>query len=43
MADKSEAEGRAELLAARRESRSLYWMVGIFSLFVNLLMLTGPL
>ena len=43
MADKSEAQGRAELIEARRESRTLYWMVGIFSLFVNLLMLTGPL
>jgi len=43
MADKSEALGRAELIEARRESRPLYWMVGIFSLFVNLLMLTGPL
>ncbi|EAQ25252.1 type I secretion system permease/ATPase [Roseovarius sp. 217] len=28
---------------ARRESRGLYWFVGIFSFFVNLLMLTGPL
>lgn len=35
--------GRDELLAARRESRGLYWFVGIFSAFVNLLMLTGPL
>lgn len=35
--------GRAELLSARRESRSLYWFVGIFSFFVNLLMLTGPI
>ena len=43
MADKSELQGQAELIEARRESRSLYWMVGIFSLFVNLLMLTGPL
>ncbi|WP_111734958.1 type I secretion system permease/ATPase [Roseovarius amoyensis] len=36
-------KGRAELRAARRESRALYWFVGIFSAFVNLLMLTGPL
>jgi len=43
MADKSVAEGKAELIEARRESRVLYWMVGVFSLFVNLLMLTGPL
>jgi len=33
----------AELRAARRESRSLYWAVGVFGVFVNLLMLTGPL
>lgn len=35
--------GREELRMARRESRSLYWFVGIFSFFVNLLMLTGPI
>ena len=35
--------GAAELRAARRRSRALYWFVGIFSLFVNALMLTGPL
>jgi PrtD family type I secretion system ABC transporter len=35
--------GRDELRAARRQSRPYYWFVGIFSLFVNLLMLTGPL
>ena len=29
--------------AARREARPLYWFVGIFSVFVNLLMLTGPI
>ena len=29
--------------AARRESRGLYWAVALFSLFVNLLMLTAPL
>ena len=28
---------------ARRQSRALYWIVGIFSFFANLLMLTGPL
>ncbi|WP_373310474.1 type I secretion system permease/ATPase [Seohaeicola zhoushanensis] len=27
----------------RRESRSLYWFVGIFSFVANMLMLTGPL
>lgn len=35
--------GLAELKAARRANRSLFWAVGIFSVFVNLLMLTGPL
>ena len=35
--------GVEELRAARRESRGLYWMVGIFSFFANMLMLTGPL
>ncbi len=35
--------GLAELKAARRENRSLFWAVGIFSIFVNLLMLTGPI
>jgi ATP-binding cassette subfamily C protein len=35
--------GLEELRSARRESRSYYWFVGIFSFFVNLLMLTGPL
>ncbi|WP_090270605.1 type I secretion system permease/ATPase [Thalassovita taeanensis] len=37
------AAGQAELRAARRESRGLYWAVALFSLFVNLLMLTAPL
>ncbi len=35
--------GIEELRAARRASRSLYWTVGIFSFFANMLMLTGPL
>lgn len=35
--------GLDELREARRESRVLYWFVGIFSFFANLLMLTGPL
>ena len=35
--------GLAELRAVRRESRGLYWFAGIFSFFVNMLMLTGPL
>ncbi|MEP4198494.1 MAG: type I secretion system permease/ATPase [Aliishimia sp.] len=37
------ANGREELRKARRQSRGLYWAVGIFSFFANLLMLTGPL
>ena len=43
MSDEFAAKGRTELRETRRKSRSLYWMVGIFSFFVNLLMLTGPL
>ncbi|MFV2033586.1 MAG: type I secretion system permease/ATPase [Halocynthiibacter sp.] len=35
--------GLAELRAARRDSRKLFWAVALFSAFVNLLMLTGPL
>ncbi|WP_204112954.1 type I secretion system permease/ATPase [Shimia biformata] len=35
--------GRAELRQARSESRGLYWAVAVFSIFTNLLMLTGPL
>jgi len=37
------ADGALELVAARRQSRSLYWAVGLFSVFANILMLTGPL
>ncbi len=37
------APGREELRNARRQGRSLYWIVGIFSFFANMLMLTGPL
>jgi PrtD family type I secretion system ABC transporter len=33
----------SELGAARREGRALFWAVGLFSVFINLLMLTGPL
>ena len=36
-------KGMHELRAARAESRGLYWAVGIFSFFANLLMLTGPI
>ncbi|MEM8655152.1 MAG: type I secretion system permease/ATPase [Pseudomonadota bacterium] len=35
--------GQAELRGVRRKSRGLYWAVGLFSLFANLLMLTGPM
>lgn len=35
--------GLKELKDARREGRSLYVMIFVFSFFVNLLMLTGPL
>ncbi|MCR8724867.1 type I secretion system permease/ATPase [Frigidibacter sp. ROC022] len=35
--------GRAELREIRKQSRALFWTVGLFSLFVNLLMLTGPI
>ncbi|MEM6408810.1 MAG: type I secretion system permease/ATPase [Pseudomonadota bacterium] len=36
-------QGQSELRAARLESRHLFWIAFIFSIFVNLLMLTGPL
>lgn len=35
--------GLSELRQARAQSRSLYWSVALFSAFVNLLMLTGPI
>jgi ATP-binding cassette subfamily C protein len=35
--------GYEELRRVRQQSRGLYWFTGIFSFFVNLLMLTGPL
>lgn len=35
--------GRGELIDARGESRGLFWAAGLFSVCVNLLMLTGPL
>ena len=43
MIPRSKEAGRDELIAARRQSRPYYWFVAIFSFFVNLLMLTGPL
>ena len=39
----AEGDGLAELAAARRQNRPLFWAVGLFSFFANLLMLTGPL
>ncbi|OIP84666.1 MAG: protease/lipase ABC transporter permease/ATP-binding protein [Rhodobacterales bacterium CG2_30_65_12] len=36
-------QGETELRAARRESRGLFWAAGLFSVFVNILMLTGPI
>ena len=36
-------KGLEELREARRAARGLFWAVGVFSVFVNLLMLTGPL
>ena len=35
--------GKAELREVRRKARPLFWTVGLFSVFVNLLMLTGPI
>ena len=39
----SSLSGSSELRAARRDIRGLLWLVVFFSIFVNLLMLTGPL
>ncbi|TDK43954.1 type I secretion system permease/ATPase [Antarcticimicrobium luteum] len=36
-------DGFVELVEARKQSRPLFWAVGLFSFFANLLMLTGPL
>ena len=36
-------KGRAELRRVRAESRWLLWTAALFSVFINLLMLTGPL
>ena len=43
MALKDHSAGLRELRDARGESRALYWAVAIFSVFANLLMLTGPI
>jgi ATP-binding cassette subfamily C protein len=37
------ARGYAELKAARADQRGLFWAIGLFSVFVNILLLTGPL
>ncbi|MEM6478104.1 MAG: type I secretion system permease/ATPase, partial [Pseudomonadota bacterium] len=39
----SSKSGLAELKEARASSRGLFWCAGLFSLFANLLMLTGPI
>ncbi len=39
---RDERSGRAEIRAALGESRRLFFTIGLFSVFVNLLMLTGP-
>jgi ATP-binding cassette subfamily C protein len=38
-----DTRGRAELAVARRGVRALIWAAALFSVFVNLLMLTGPI
>jgi PrtD family type I secretion system ABC transporter len=43
MAKDTTSIGRSELRSVRKQSRGLYWSVAIFSFFVNMLMLTGPL
>ena len=41
--DEVAKRGHEELVKARKQSRLMYWAVGLFSFFVNVLMLTGPL
>lgn len=43
MRDEVIKRGQDELRKARSQSRMLFWTVGLFSLFANLLMLTGPM
>lgn len=38
-----ETAGKAELKKVRNQSRTLFWLVALFSVFVNFLMLTAPL
>ena len=41
--DPTALSGSRELLATLGQSRGLFWLVGLFSVFVNALVLTGPL
>ncbi|MBE9637764.1 type I secretion system permease/ATPase [Salipiger mangrovisoli] len=43
MQNRLKTAGADELAAVRKQSRPYYWFVGVFSVFVNVLMLTGPL
>ncbi len=43
MNDNNSAAGQSELRAARSDMRGLLWSVGIFSIFANILQLTGSL
>lgn len=43
MQDAYVKSGRQELRQVLAKNKSLFWAVGLFSLFANLLMLTGPL
>jgi ATP-binding cassette subfamily C protein len=43
MVTRGKAPGLAELRAENRKNRHLFWAVGLFSIFANLLMLTGPI
>lgn len=43
MTIQAKERGLQELRSVRAQSRGLYWTVAVFSFFVNLLMLTGPL
>ena len=43
MRDEVIRRGQDELRSVRSRGRLLYWTVGLFSLFANLLMLTGPM
>lgn len=39
----TKGQGKTELRCALRQNYALFWAVGLFSFFVNLLMLAGPL